>query len=37
MVESGEFRDHVMIMNISNTYKIDIPLLWSQIEKIFTE
>lgn len=37
MVENGSFRDHVMLMNICNSYKIDVPQLWGQIEKIFNE
>ena len=33
MIESGEFRDHVMLMTICNLHKIEVPLLWAQIEK----
>jgi len=37
MIENGSFRDHVMLMNICNSYKIEVPQLWSQIEKMFTD
>ena len=29
-------RDHVMLMSISNSFKLDLPELWNQIEAIFT-
>lgn len=37
MIESGNFRDHVMLMTICNMHKIKVPLLWAQIEKQFCE
>lgn len=36
MVEKGMLRDHVMLMSISNSFKLDLPELWNQIEAIFT-
>ncbi len=29
MVEGGQFRDLVMLMNVSNAFKIDSPELWA--------
>ncbi|TNV82727.1 hypothetical protein FGO68_gene13221 [Halteria grandinella] len=36
LVETGEVRDHVMLMNLCNQYKVDTPQLWDQIEAFFT-
>lgn len=36
MIENGQCRDHVMLMNICNMYRFDMPRLWEQIEKQFS-
>ena len=28
MIEKGSFRDHVMLMSVSNLYKLDLPKMW---------
>ena len=33
LIETGKLRDHTMIMNILNQYKIEMPQIWAQIEK----
>jgi len=35
MIERNAVRDHVMLMNIINQYKLDLPIIWAQIEKQF--
>ncbi len=37
MIETNKFRDHTMVMNILNQYKIEMPQLWAQIEKQFND
>ena len=37
LIESNRFRDHTMVMNILNQYKLEMPLLWAQIEKQFND
>ena len=32
-IETGQVRDHIMVMNVCNRYKINAPYLFSQIEK----
>lgn len=37
MIETNKFRDHTMVMNILNQYKLEMPQLWAQIEKQFND
>lgn len=37
LIESNRFRDHTMVMNILNQYKLEMPQLWAQIEKQFND